>query len=154
DRGSIQCIGCGKRLLDGSGREFGNFRSATEICSVTDTVRWEIDYREVFLSRIAVLSFSDGRDFVNRDVAAFIAEAEPRVVAALAARGHEVVAAGPPITSAAGAVAAAREAAAARPDLTVFHYAVWSFPHFSVAAARETTSPLTLVSNLDPAFPG
>jgi L-fucose isomerase len=117
-------------------------------------VRWETDYREAFLSRIAVLSFSDGRDFVNRDVAAFVAEAEHRVVSALAALGHEVVASGPPVTSTSEAVTAAREAAAARPDLTVFHYAVWSFPHFSVAAANATVGPLALVSNVDPAYPG
>jgi L-fucose isomerase len=106
------------------------------------------------LSRIAVLSFSDGRDFVNRDVAPFVAEAERRVIATLAALGHEVVASGDPITSTAGAVAAARKASAAQPDLTIFHYAVWSFPHFSVAAARATAGPLALVSNLDPAYPG
>lgn len=106
------------------------------------------------MSRIALLSFSDGRDFVNRDVARFVAEAEARVVTTLAELGHEVVAAADPITSAAEAVAAARRAAAARPDLTVFHYAVWAFPHFSVAAARETAGPLALVSNIDPAYPG
>jgi L-fucose/D-arabinose isomerase len=106
------------------------------------------------LSRIALLSFSDGRDFVHRDVAAFVAEAEARVASALVELGHEVVAAGDPITSPEEAVAAARRAAAAQPDLTVFHYAVWSFPHFSVAAARATAGPLALVSNIDPKFPG
>jgi L-fucose isomerase len=106
------------------------------------------------LSRIALLSFSDGRHFVHRDVAAFVAEAEGRVASALVELGHEVVLAGDPVTSPEEAVAAARRAAAAQPDLTVFHYAVWSFPHFSVAAARATAGPLALVSNIDPKFPG
>lgn len=106
------------------------------------------------MARIAVLSFSDGRDFVNRDVATFVAEAEGRIVATLTAQGHEVVPAGAPITSTAGAVEAARRAAAATPDLTIFHYAVWAFPHFSAAAARATAGPLALVSNVDPAYPG
>jgi L-fucose isomerase len=65
-----------------------------------------------------------------------------------------VLRAGDPVTSTPGAVAAARAMAAQRPALTVFHYPVWAFPHFSVAAARETDGPLALLSNIDPAYPG
>jgi L-fucose isomerase len=103
---------------------------------------------------VGLLSFSDGRDFVNHDLAGFVAEAEDRVVAALEALGHEVLRAGVPVTSTSEAVAAARGMAARRPDLTVFHYPVWAFPHFSVAAARATDGPLLLLSNIDPAYPG
>jgi L-fucose isomerase len=104
--------------------------------------------------RVGLLSFSDGRDFVNRDLAGFVAEAEARVVAALQELGHAVVRSGAPITSTHEAVAAARAVAAQRPDLTVFHYPVWAFPQFSVAAERESAGPLLLLSNIDPAYPG
>ena len=106
------------------------------------------------MSRIGVLSFSDGRSFVHEGIAGFVAEAEARVVAACRAAGHEVVKGTEPVTSNEVAVREARQLAAQRPDLTVFNYPVWAFPHFSVHAARATSGPLLLFSNIDPAYPG
>lgn len=106
------------------------------------------------MAKIAVLSFSDGRDFVHQGIAGFVAEAEGRLAAACRAAGHEVVLGSSPITSSEVAVAEARRAAGARPDLTVFNYAVWAFPNFSVQAAKATAGPLLLFSNIDPTYPG
>lgn len=106
------------------------------------------------MSRIGILSFSDGRDFVHSGIAGFVAEAENRLAGTCADLGHEVVRGECAITSSPVAVTEARRMAAARPDLTIFHYPVWAFPHFSVHAAHATEGPLLLVGNIDPKYPG
>jgi L-fucose isomerase len=106
------------------------------------------------MARVGILSFSDGRDFVHQGVASFVADAEQKLAAALAGMGHEVVRGGDPITSSGTAVSQGRRLSAERPDLTVFNYAVWAFPHFSAHAARATEGPLLLFSNIDPTYPG
>lgn len=106
------------------------------------------------MATIGVLSFSDGREFVHRGIAGFVAESENRLAATCRAAGHQVVVGSGPITSSEAAVAEARRLAAERPDLTVFNYPVWAFPHFSVHAAKATSGPLLLFSNIDPTYPG
>jgi L-fucose/D-arabinose isomerase len=106
------------------------------------------------MSRVGVLTFSDGRDFVHQGIAGFVADVEARIIAACEAAGYEVVRGTVPITSNEVAVAEARRLADQRPDLTVFNYPVWAFPHFSVHAARATIGPLLLFSNIDPTYPG
>lgn len=106
------------------------------------------------MARIAILSMSDGRDFVQRDTNQFVDDAERKLTARLQSLGHDVHAAGVPITSTALATEEARRAAAWRADLTILNYAVWAFPHYSVLAAVETANPLLLLSNIDPQFPG
>jgi L-fucose isomerase len=106
------------------------------------------------MAKVAVLSMSDGRDFVQRDTNDFVRESELKLSAALAVAGHEVLAAGIPVTDTDIATAEARRLAAWQPDLTIFNYAVWAFPHYSAIAASVTQSPLLLLSNIDPQFPG
>jgi L-fucose isomerase len=106
------------------------------------------------MARVGLLSFSDGRDFVHADIKAFTLDVEGRIVAALEVAGHEVIRAAEPIWTNTMATTEARRVADARPDLTIFNYAVWAFPHFSMLAAAATPSPLLLFSNIDPRFPG
>lgn len=106
------------------------------------------------MSRVGILSFSDGREFVHHGIASFVADVEARIATACAASGHEVIRAIEPITSSEVAVAEGRRLAAQRPDLTIFNYPVWGFPHFTAHAARATDGPLLLFSNIDPAYPG
>jgi L-fucose isomerase len=91
---------------------------------------------------------------VARGLTGFQADVEDRIVAACSAFGAEVVRGEHPITSNEIAVTEARRVAAQRPDLTIFNYPVWAFPHFSVHAARATAGPLLLFSNIDPTYPG
>jgi L-fucose isomerase len=100
------------------------------------------------------LTFSDGRDFVHRDIEGFTREVEDQLARALAAAGHEVVRADEVVWTNEGATAAARRVAASQPDLTIFNIPVWAFPHFSMLAARATPGPLLLFSTLDPHYPG
>lgn len=106
------------------------------------------------MARIGLLTMSDGRDFVAEDVAGFCDQAEGAVAAALEREGHQVVRAAGPIWTNELATSEARRVADARPDLTIFHYPVWAFPHFTMLAATETTGPLMLLGNIDPQFPG
>jgi L-fucose isomerase len=106
------------------------------------------------MPRVGILSFSDGRDFVHQGIASFVAEVEARIAAACQASGHEVVCGSEPVTSSQVAVHEARRLAAQRPDVTIFNYPVWAFPHFSVHAAHATVGPLLLFSNIDPTYPG
>jgi L-fucose/D-arabinose isomerase len=106
------------------------------------------------MATIALLTFSDGRAFVASDIDDFCRRQEATLRQALEAAGHTVVAGTQPITSNDVAVSEARKAAAAAPDLTVYHYPVWAFPHFTMLAATATTGPLLLVSTIDPVQPG
>ncbi|RJO73813.1 fucose isomerase [Nocardia panacis] len=106
------------------------------------------------MARIGVISISDGRDYVHAGIADFLRAAEDRLAAALAAAGHRVVRGRAPVSDNALATAVAREVAAAGVDLTVLHYAVWAFPHFTMLAAGATPGPLLLLSNIDPVQPG
>ncbi len=106
------------------------------------------------MARIGVLSLSDGRNYVHDGIVDFIRSTEDALVERLAAAGHEVVRGSEPVSSNALATSVAREVAAKRVDLTVLHYAVWAFPHFSMLAAEATPGPLLLLSNIDPVQPG
>jgi L-fucose isomerase len=101
-----------------------------------------------------MLTFSDGRDFVHRDIADFAAGAQRRIRERLAEHGHEMLPTAPVICSSELATREARRLAAARPELMVFVYPVWAFPHFTMLAARELPGPLLLFSNVDPRYPG
>jgi L-fucose/D-arabinose isomerase len=106
------------------------------------------------MPRVGLLTMSDGRESVHRDVESFARGAEDRVANALAAAGHEVLRAERVVWTNEAAVGEARRLAAARPDVTIFNIPVWAFPHFSMLAAGETPGPLVLLSTLDPAYPG
>ena len=106
------------------------------------------------MARVGLLSFSDGRDFVHRDLVGFVREVEDEIAAVLAAAGHQVVRADAAVWSNESATAAARRVGAERPDLTIFNIPVWAFPHFSMLAARATAGPILLFSSIDPRQPG
>ena len=106
------------------------------------------------MARVALITFSDGRDFVYRDLERFTSGVETEIGTWLEARGHEVVHAAETVTSSEIAVREARRIADARPDLTIVNIPVWAFPHFTMLAARETPGPLLLFSNARPAVPG
>ncbi|WP_329055875.1 L-fucose/L-arabinose isomerase family protein [Amycolatopsis sp. NBC_01488] len=106
------------------------------------------------MARVGVISLSDGRDYVHSGIAGFVRGTEDRLVAALAEAGHDVVRASAPVSANTVATSVAREVEAAGVDLTVLHYCVWAFPHFTMLAAGALSGPLVLVANLDPVQPG
>jgi L-fucose isomerase len=106
------------------------------------------------VARIGVISISDGRDHVHARNADFIQSKQDGLVSTLRAAGHEVVTGSDLVATNDLAVKVARGVAAADVDVTIFYYAVWSFPHFTMLAADATRSPLILVASTDPTEPG
>jgi L-fucose isomerase len=109
---------------------------------------------EVVVARIGILTMSDGRDFVATDLADFVDRSTKALVGALVEQGHEVIVAREIVWTNRIATAEARWVAAQQPDLTIFHYPVWAFPHFTMLCAEATPGPLLLVGNIDPRYPG
>lgn len=106
------------------------------------------------MARIGILTFSDGRDFVHRDLADFTQRVERGIADALETRGHVVMRAQEVVWTNELATREARRIADTHPDLTIFNIPVWAFPHFSLLAAQATPGPLLLFSNINPQFPG
>lgn len=106
------------------------------------------------MARVGLLTFSDGRSFVNRDLREFVAGVEQQIVGRLRDQGHEVVTADAIIESNELAVAEASRVAAGHPAVTIFNFPVWAFPNFAVLAATQTPGPILLFSNISPQYPG
>jgi L-fucose isomerase len=106
------------------------------------------------MASVGLLTVSDGRASVHRDIASFALGIEDRIAAALEQAGHTVVRAQELVWTNELAVAEARRIADARPALTVINTPVWAFPHFTMRAARELPGPLLLFSNVNPQYPG
>ena len=105
------------------------------------------------MAKIGVLTFSDGREFVHRDLVKVNEGFQTRLAARLRAEGHEVVA-GQIVWSAESARNEARRLAAAGCDATIFNYAVWAFPHFTAIASQFVPRPILAFSNVNPRQPG
>src|SRR5258708_25514915 len=80
------------------------------------------------MATIAVMTVSDGRPYVHREIESFGLDVQDRIVGALEGIGHRVVTAAGDIHSNATAVAVARELSDARPALTLVNVPVWAFP--------------------------
>jgi len=106
------------------------------------------------VAKVGILTFSDGRDFVHKDVEKFCRDVEGDIAGALQNAGHVVLRAREVVWTNRLAVSEARRVAGERPDLTIFNIPVWAFPHFSMLAAGETPGPLLLFSNVNPQYPG
>lgn len=106
------------------------------------------------MARIGLVSISDGRGHVHARNAEFITTKQNALAESLTTAGHEVVRGSDIVATNEAATRVAREVAASDVDLTVFYYAVWSFPNFTMLAAEATRSPLALVASTDPTEPG
>jgi L-fucose isomerase len=106
------------------------------------------------VARIGLLTFSDGRDFVHRNLEGFTREVEDTIAGVVGEAGHAVLRAEEVVWTNEGAREQARRMAAQRPDLTIFSIPVWAFPHFAMIAARATPGPILLFSSIDPQQPG
>src|SRR5262249_26468498 len=93
---------------------------------------------------VGLLTVSDGRESVHRDVESFAADVQAGIAGALEHAGHVVVQAQEIVWTNELAVREARRIADARPALTIISIPVWAFPHFTMRAAREIPGPLLL----------
>jgi L-fucose/D-arabinose isomerase len=105
------------------------------------------------VAKIGVLTFSDGREFVHRDMVDTNEAFQTRLANRLAAEGHEVVT-GEIVWSADSARTQARRLVERGCDATIFNYAVWAFPHFTAIASQFAPRPILAFSNVNPTQPG
>ena len=105
------------------------------------------------MAKLGILSFSDGREFVHKDLKHMLRGFEDRIAGRLAAAGHEVVRVQQVWTNEL-AVSEAKRLAEERCECTVFNYAVWCFPHFTALASRFAPGPLLAFGCINPKFPG
>ncbi len=105
-------------------------------------------------TRIGVLTFSDGRDFLKEP----LVEVNNRFMEALKTRlkeaGYDVVAGREVVWTNRLAAKEATFIRSQNVDLTIFNYAVWAFPQFTAIAAKFAPGPFLLYSNINPQYPG
>ncbi|MCZ7646497.1 MAG: L-fucose/L-arabinose isomerase family protein [Planctomycetota bacterium] len=105
------------------------------------------------MAKVGILSFSDGRDFVHKNLVKMLKGFEERIVKRLQKAGHEVVTAKQVWTNSL-ATSEAKKLARAGCECTIFNYAVWCFPHFTALASRFAPGPLLAFGCINPKFPG
>ncbi|HEX3615413.1 MAG TPA: L-fucose/L-arabinose isomerase family protein [Solirubrobacteraceae bacterium] len=106
------------------------------------------------MATVALMTVSDGREYVHREIESFESSVEAKIAQALERLGNRVVTASSAAYSNETAVAIARELAAHHPDLTIINIPVWAFPHFTMLAVKQIQGPVALFSNIDPSYPG
>ena len=104
--------------------------------------------------KVGILSFSDGREHVHRELVGLVERFQERVAQRLRQEGWEVVTGREVVWTTDLAVRESRYLAAQGVEATVFNYAIWAWPHFSAVAANFAPHPILLFSNINPQYPG
>lgn len=105
--------------------------------------------------KVGILTFSDGRKYVHEDLLETNWRYQKRLQQALEATGEiEVVAGEEIIWTPEISQREARRLAAAGVELTIFNFAIWTFPHLTAIATRFAPGPYLLFCNLNPSEPG
>src|SRR3972149_5580333 len=101
--------------------------------------------------KVGILTFSDGRKYIHEDLLEVNQRYQNRLVAALEATGEVEPVAGqeivwtPEIAQREG-----RRLAAAGVELTIFNFAIWTFPHLTAVATRFAPGPYLLFCHPHP----
>lgn len=105
--------------------------------------------------RIGLLTFSDGRENAHREVEPVARRFQERLATVLNESGEiEIVAGEQIVWTPAIAQQEAKRLHAMDCEMTIFNFAVWSFPHLAVIASRFAPGPFLLFSNINPSYPG
>ncbi len=105
--------------------------------------------------KVGILTFSDGRESVHQKLEGLNLEFQEKLAAALEKTGEVEPVTGREIvwTPELAKNEAARLANEGC-ELTIFNFAVWSFPHLAAIASRFAPGPFLLFSNINPRYPG
>lgn len=103
--------------------------------------------------RIGILTFSDGREYAHAPQIQENKTFETRLRRALEAAGIDVVT-GELVWTNELAASEGKKLQAAGCEATIFNYAVWAFPQFSVMASRFAPGPFLLFGQVNPSKPG
>jgi len=104
--------------------------------------------------RVGVLTFSDGRPHVHRELLPMTRQFQDRLAARLREQGWEVVTGREIVWTPELAKGEAAYLAAQQVEATIFNFAIWSFPHLPAIASRFAPGPFLLFSNVNPQYPG
>ena len=105
--------------------------------------------------KVGVLTFSDGRDYLHKELLPTTMAYQKKLVACLEATlAVEVVAGTEIIWTNEGAVRESKRLAAAGVQATIFNYAIWCYPHLTALASSFAPGPLLLFCNIHPSEPG
>jgi L-fucose isomerase len=105
------------------------------------------------MAKLGILTFSDGRPYAHEPQIAELLSFQERLRHQLSQIGHKVVT-GNLIHSNTSAREEAERLAREGVEATIFNYAVWAFPQFTVVASRFAPSPWLLFGQINPAKPG
>ena len=105
--------------------------------------------------RVGVITFSDGRDFVHKDLLEMNKKFEDKLVRALESTGEiEVVRGSEIVWKPSLAKKVAKELLKADVEMTIFNYSIWCWPHLSVIASLFAPGPFLLFGQVNPKYPG
>ena len=105
--------------------------------------------------KIGVLGFSDGEPEVHEELKGFVQKQLDLIVQGLEKSGKvDVIKGQSLVNSVKTAKAESLKMVAQNVDGTIFSYGVFSFPNFSVVAAKNGKGPYLLAANLNPDWPG
>ena len=105
------------------------------------------------MAKVGVLTFSDGRRYAHEPQVAENMAFQERLARALRAGGHEVVS-GDIVWTNELAKRDGERLAREGVEATIFNYAVWAFPQFTVMASRFAPGPYLLFGQVNPSKPG
>jgi len=105
--------------------------------------------------KVGILTFSDGRATVHQELEPLNREYQSQVAEALRATGEVDPVEGKEIVwTTELAKKEASRLSRVGCELTIFNFAVWSFPHLAAIASRFAPGPFLLFSNINPQYPG
>jgi len=105
--------------------------------------------------KVGILTFSDGREYVNAELRPIIFEFQKELEhALLKSKEIEPIVATEIIWTPDLARREAQRLSELGCEVTIFNFAVWSFPHFSIIAAQFAPKPFLLFGNINPQYPG
>jgi L-fucose isomerase len=105
--------------------------------------------------KVGILTFSDGRKYIHEDLLEVNWRYQNRLASALEATGEiEAVAGREIIWTPELAQREGRRLAAEGVELTIFNFAIWTFPHLTAIATRFAPGPYLLFCNIHPSEPG
>lgn len=105
--------------------------------------------------KVGILTFSDGRKYLHRELLETNRRYQSRLAAALNSTGRiEVVQGEEIIWNQQVAQQEGRRLLEAGCDLTIFNYAIWCYPNLSAVATNFAPGPYLLFCNLHPSEPG
>jgi L-fucose isomerase len=105
--------------------------------------------------KVGILTFSDGREYIHKDLEDLNWRYQNALAQALENTGQiEVVAGREIVWSNAVANREGRHLAERGVDVTILNYSIWCYPHLSALATRSAPGPYLLFCNIHPSEPG